>query len=231
MKKRAMIIVITLLAVLFTASFVMAQNRNVYGESLVKKNMIDVHAGYLDPRDVEQGMLFGAALISTFDEAVDIGFGLDIFQKSYSEQVEIATGQIGETQTTTIVTRLDYKRTVLPLYASLKVKLPGLVSRRNDKVIFGYFARASLSYQFLFSDEKNYELNKSENRKYRGFGWQGGAGLFYSVGARSTLIGEVIYNNCAVNRNITKDTDELPKTERVDLSGVGFRLGVELDIR
>jgi hypothetical protein len=231
MKNRNIISVVIFIAVLCTVSFAMAQNRNIYGESLVKKSMIDVHAGYLDPRDVEQGMLFGAALISTFDDAVDIGVGLDIFQKSYSEEVEIATGQIGETQTTTIATRLDYRRTVLPLYVSLKIKLPGLISRRSDQVIFGYFARASLSYQFLFSDEKNYELNESENRKYRGFGWQGGAGIFYSIGSRSTLIGEVIYNNCAVNRNITKETDALPQTERVDLSGVGIRLGVELDIR
>ncbi|MBN1465816.1 hypothetical protein JXA02_08655 [candidate division KSB1 bacterium] len=230
MNNRTIIFAMTLVLGICTAS-ALAQNRNVYGESLVKKSMIDVHAGYLYPRDVQEGMLFGAAVISTFDDAVDIGFGLDIFQKSYSEQVEMATEQIGDTQTTTVATRLDYKRTVLPLYASLKIKMPGLISRRTDSVIFGYFVRASLTYQFLFSEEKNYELNKSENRKYKGFGWQGGVGLYYRVGDRSTLIGEAIYNNCSVNRNITKETDALPQTERVDLSGLGLRLGVELDIR
>ena len=217
---------------LFSTSLILAQGTYRYGrEPMIKESRLDIHAGFLDPKDVEQGMLFGAAFVSTFDNAVDLGFGLDFFQKSYSEEVEVSTGQIGETQTTTVATRLDYKRAVLPLYASLKVKIPGLISRRNDGIIFGYLVRASLSYQFLFSEEKNYELDKSENRKYRGWGWQGGAGIFYRVGSRSTLIAEAIYNNCTVNRNVTKESDALPQTERVDLSGLGIRLGVELDIR
>jgi hypothetical protein len=176
-------------------------------------------------------MLFGAAFVSTFDDAVDLGFGLDIFQKSYSEETEVSTTKTGDTQTTVVAVTMDYKRTAIPLYASLKIKIPGLISRRNDQIIFGYFARASLSYQFLVSDEKNYEENVSEKRNYKGWGWQGGAGIYYRVGSRSTLIAEAIYNNCIVNRNVTEQTDPLPQTERVNLSGIGFRVGVELDIK
>ena len=220
-----------MVAILFLCHTSLLYAQSYYEQqSFEKKSMVDVHAGYLDPRDTDMGMLFGAALISTFDNAIDIGFGFDLFQKNYAEETEVSTGMSGDTQTTIVATKIDYKRTVIPLYASLKIKIPGLISRRNNKTIFGYFGRASLSYQFLISDEQNYEANKSEKRNYQGWGWQGGGGIFYNVGARSTLIAEAIYNNCTVHRNVTTQTDLLPQTERVDLSGVGFTLGLELDI-
>ncbi|MBN1481361.1 hypothetical protein EH223_03215 [candidate division KSB1 bacterium] len=191
--------------------------------------MLDIHAGYLSPRDADQGTILGATLLSTFDDAIDLGFGMDFFQKSYAEEMEVPNEE--GTEPTLVLRNINFKRTILPLYASLKIKIPGLISRRNDKVIFGYFARASLSYQFLISDEKNYQDGKSEKRNYKGWGWQGGAGLFYGVGSRSTLIAEAVYNNCIVNRNVSKHASLLPSTDRVDLSGVGIRVGVELDIK
>ena len=171
-------------------------------------------------------MLVGAALISSFDNAVDVGFGFDIFQKAYTKEAQVASGVSGDTQLTTYSTLVDYQRTVIPLYLSLKVKIPATYSHN-----FGYFGRASLSYQFLFSKEKNYEANKKESRKYTGLGWQAGGGVYYRVGSRSTLLAEAIYNSCSVGRDVTKQSDQLPLTERVNLSGLGFRLGVELMIR
>ena len=190
------------------------------------KSYIDVHGGYLDPKDTESGMLVGASLITSFDDAVDIGFGFDLFQKSYTKEAQVASSVSGDTQLTTYSTLVDYQRTVVPLYLSLKVKIPTTRSR-----VFGYFARASLSYQFLFSEEKNYEANISDSRKYKGLGWQAGGGIFYRVGRRSTLLAEAIYNNCSVGRDVTKNSDELPLTERINLSGLGFRFGVELAIK
>ncbi len=190
------------------------------------RSAIDVHAGYLDPKDTEAGMVVRAMLTSSFDEAVDVGFGFDLFQKAYTKEAEVASQKSGDTQLTTYSTLVDYKRTIVPLYLSIKIKIPTIRSRS-----FGYFARASLSYQFLFSEEKNYEANKSESRKYQGFGWQAGGGVFYRVGSRSTLLAEALYNSGSVGRDVTKQSDQLPLTERVNLSGLGFRVGVELDIK
>ncbi len=217
MKTRNIIFSIFFLFVLGISDILMAQ---------AGRSAIDVHAGYLDPRDTEAGMLVGAALTSSFDEAVDVGFGFDFFQKAYTKEEQVASALNGDTQSTTYSTLVDYKRTIVPLYLSLKIKIPTIRSRS-----FGYFARASLSYQFLFSDEKNYEANKSESRKYQGLGWQAGGGIFYRVGSRSTLLAEALYNSCSVGRDVTKQSDQLPLTERVNLSGLGFRLGVELDIK
>ena len=190
------------------------------------KSTISVHAGYLDPKDTDTGMTVGAMLLSSFDEAVDIGFGFDVFQRSYSRDAEVANGQIGDTNTTTKATQVDYQRTAIPLYLLIKIKIPAVRSRN-----FGYLARANLSYQFLISQEKNYEANKSETRRYKGLGWQIGGGLFYKVGSKSTLFAEALYNTCTVSRDISQAADQLPLTERVNLSGPGLRVGVELELR
>jgi hypothetical protein len=190
------------------------------------RSQIGVHAGYLNPKDTDSGMMFGAMFISSFDEAVDVGFGFDIFQKSYSDQTHVASLVSGDTYVTTQKTLVDYTRTAIPLYLSLKIKIPTVRSRN-----FGYFIRANLSYQFLISKEKNYEMDISETRKYKGLGWQAGGGLFYRIGSRSTLFGEGILNNCTVSRDVSNPTESLPLTERVNLSGLGLRIGVELDLR
>jgi hypothetical protein len=190
------------------------------------RSQIGVHAGYLNPKDTDSGMAFGAMLITSFDEAVDFGFGFDVFQKSYSDQTHVAEIVSGDTYVTTQKTLVDYTRTAIPLYLSLKFKIP-MVRSRN----YGYFLRANLSYQFLISKEKNYEMDISETRKYKGLGWQAGAGLFYRIGSRSTLFGEGILNNCVVSRDVSNPKESLPVTERVNLSGLGLRFGVELDLR
>lgn len=208
---------------LIVSAYLIIMSQSLYSQG---RSQIGVHAGYLDPKDTDSGMMFGAMLISGFDEAVDVGFGFDVFQKSYSDQTHVADNSAGETHVTTQKILVDYTRTAIPLYLSLKIKIPTVRSRN-----FGYFVRANLSYQFLISKEKNYEVDKSETRKYKGLGWQAGAGLFYRIGSRSTLFGEGLLNSCIVNRDVSNPTESLPVTERVNLSGIGLRVGVELDLR
>lgn len=124
---------------------------------------VSVHAGYLDPRDMETGMSVGAMLLSSFDEAVDIGVGFDILQRSYSQDTQVASD--GSGNNANAAADVEYQRTMIPLYLSIKIKIPTIRSRN-----FGYFARANLSYQFLISNERNYVANKSETRRYKGLG-------------------------------------------------------------
>ena len=55
MKNRYTIFMTAVLFLFFGASIIFAQNPNAYGEEpLVKKSMIDVHAGYLNPKDIQK---------------------------------------------------------------------------------------------------------------------------------------------------------------------------------
>ncbi|MDZ7317082.1 MAG: hypothetical protein ONB24_13265 [candidate division KSB1 bacterium] len=190
------------------------------------RSQIVLQSGYLKPRDTSSGMMFGAMFFSPFDEAVDLGFGADVFQRSYADETEVVETIVGGTTVSTQRTLVDYTRTAIPVYLTVKIKIPAVRS-----LLFGYFVRANLSYQFLISKEKNYREGKSETRNYQGLGWQASAGLFYRLGSRSTLIGEALYNNCVVSRDVKTPTEALPLTERVNLSGLGMRIGLELDLR
>ncbi len=187
-------------------------------------SVLHVNAGYLNPNDSKGGMLIGVMLGKEIDDAVDVAFGVDFMHKTYSDQTPVATEEAAGTTIQTEEKLVDYTRTILPLKIALNVKIPA-------GRYFGYYINGSLSYQFLFSKEKNYDLETSESRTYKGLGWQAAGGIFYHVGSRSTLTTEVFYNSCEVTRDLEKSTKGLPVSERIDLSGLGFRLGVILDIR
>lgn len=196
--------------------------------SLFAQDMVfwSVHAGYMNPKNVEAGMLFGGSIYKEIDNAVSVGIGADIFQKVYTETSEVANTQTQNDKFRTYATEVEYKRIALPIFLGMKIKLP--LTYNQD---FGYFARANLSYQFLWSKEKNYIANKSENRKFGGLGWQAGLGLYYRIGSRSHFTAEAIYNSCTVSRNVSNPTSDLPLSEQVDLSGGGIRLGVEIEMK
>lgn len=182
-----------------------------------------VSAGYLNPKDTKHGMLFGLSVGKAFDEAVDIGLGLDVFHTSYTEETTVAkTVDNGMTIEKTM-TSVEYSRTILPLTLNVNVKVPA-------GRYFGYYFRGGLNYEFLFSKEKNYKLNITENRNFGGMGWHGAAGIYYLIGSRSTFIANVLYNNCTVKHDLQKSVEGLPITEKVNLSGLGFRVGVMVDI-
>lgn len=183
-----------------------------------------INAGYMNPKDTKSGMIVGGMMTTAIDEAVDIGIAFDVFHKAYSEEAHVAeTEQTGLTSQT-YEALVDYTRTMVPVQLVVNVKIP--MTR-----YFGYFIRGSLGYSFLFSKEKNYVTATSQTRKFGGMGWRGGGGFFYQVGSRSTLFGETFYNSNEVSRDVSKSDKDLPISERVNLSGLGFRLGVALEMR
>lgn len=187
-------------------------------------SIFSISAGYLHTKDTKGGMFAGASIGTAIDEAVDIGIGFDLFHKTYSDETQVAKeDQVGMTSET-YVTEVEYTRTILPLMVILNIKIP--VSR-----YFGYFIRGGLGYEFLFSKERNFKENITQTRKFGNIGWQGAGGFYYQVGRRSTLLFNVMYNSCEVRRDIEKSNKGLPVSQRVDISGLGFRLGVLIDVR
>jgi len=211
MKRIMVFIAVALIAVITTTSS-------------AQSSIFSINAGYLNPKDTQGGMFAGATIGTAIDEAVDIGVGFDLFHKTYNEESKVAQDDQSGLSTNTYETEVEYTRTILPLMLILNVKIPA-------GRYFGYYIRGGLGYEFLISKEKNFELNTTQTRKYGSLGWQASGGFYYNVGSRSTVLVSVLYNSCEVSRDIEKSTKGLPVTERVDLSGLGFRLSVLLDIR
>ncbi len=192
--------------------------------SFAQSGIIDIHAGYMNPKDAKSGMLIGGVFGTKVDEAVDVGVGFDVFHKSYADASQVAQSDETGLTSKTYVTEVDYSRTIIPVHIMINVKI------RAGRY-FGYLIRGGLGYQFLISKEQNYELQTTDTRRFGGLGWQGAAGLFYDVGDRSTLTADIFYNNAQVSRSVDKSTRGLPSQERVSLSGLGIRLGVIIDMR
>ena len=209
-----------LLFQVFLAILIFGFLSNSFGQS----GIFAVQAGYLNPKDAKAGLMVGGTFGTSIDEAVDLGIGIDIFHNSYSDESHVASSDQSGLSTNTYITNVEYTRTIIPINLVINVKLP--VCR-----YMGYFIRGGIGYQFLFSKEKNYELEKNETRRFGGLGWQGGAGLYYDVGRRSTVIADIFYNNAKVSRSVENSVKGLPTSERISLSGLGFRLGVILDMR
>lgn len=181
--------------------------------------IIAINAGYFNPKDAKSGLLVGGILGKSIDEAVDIGIGFDVFHKSYSDITSVATSDDTGLTTEIEEREVDYSRTIIPLHLLINVKIPA-------GRYFGYLIRGGIGYHFLISKEKNYEFDTNQTRNFGGLGWQGGGGIFYHIGTRSTFTANIFYSSSEVSRDIEKSTRGLPITERVNLSGLGLKLGV-----
>jgi len=205
--------VVVVLALFFYSDAVFARNGSV----------LTLSAGYMNPKDTKAGLIAGAGMGIALDESVDLGLAFDFFHKNYTEESQVSKVDQEGMSSSLYVTKVEYTRTILPIMLTVNVKIP--TSR-----YFGYFIRGGLGYEFLFSKEKNYEENQEDSRNFSGLGWKLAGGVFYHIGSRSTLIANAFYNSCEVNRDVNESIEGLPVMERVDLSGLGFRLGVSVDI-
>ena len=193
---------------------------NVYAQG---NSVLTLSAGYMNPKDAKAGIIAGAGLGIALDESVDLGLAVDFFHKNYTEETEVSQVNQEGMASQLYVTEVEYTRTILPIMLTVNVKIP--TSR-----YFGYFIRGGLGYEFLISKEKNFKENTEGSRNFKGMGWKFAGGVFYHVGSRSTLIANVFYNSCEVNRDVKESHQGLPVKERVDLSGLGFRVGVSVDL-
>ena len=176
-------------------------------------------AGYFKPKGIDKsGFIFGGNYAWVVDEAVDIGIAVDYFRKSFTEQTSFQVEGEQVVQTDSI-----YSTNILPIYGIINVKFPA-------GTYLDYFISGGLGYEFLFRKEINYLENGDENKKtksYGGFKWLVSAGIMYRVGSRSSFLAEVFYDGAKVSRD-RKVANKPPQRYEVDLSGIGFRVGVRM---
>ena len=189
-----------------------------------QRGLLEIHAGYLNPKDPAGGMLAGCRLGTMVDESVSIGIGFDLWHKIYRDEKEVADETRPDRNTKTYMTELEISDWAMPLTLEIGAKVP--LSR-----YMGYTVRGNIGYTFLWSKYSNYLEDTSTNRRFGGICWQLGAGLYSEIGSRSTLVGDIFYNSSEVSSEVTTSEAGLPIFERVDLAGFGLRIGVIIDMR
>jgi len=191
--------------------------------SPISGSMIGVHAGYMNPKDTKSGLFLGGSWGTSIDESVSLGLSFDVFHTSYAEETRVALETANGMTTKTYMTEMEYSRIILPLLVEVNAKIP------LGRYIV-YMLRGGVGYSFLWSREKNYEKGTNETRNFGGMTWQAGFGIFYEVGSESTLTIGLTYTRGRVSREVTKSVEGLPIEERVDLSGLGARVGILINL-
>ncbi|HDQ00362.1 MAG TPA: hypothetical protein ENN22_14440 [bacterium] len=205
-------VLIALCLVLFAATQIFAQ---AYSATTLK-------VGYYNPKGAKAGFLFGGNYSWVVDESVDIGIAVDYFRKNYTEETTIAESvSPGGTVENEIRTEAEFTTNILPIYGILNVKFPA--GRYLD-----YYLSGGLGYAMLFSTEQTFgEGGSKQNRFYSGFKWLASAGFMYQVGSRSSFLAEVFYDGTKVSRD-KKNEAGAPVRYEVNLSGLGFRVGIRM---
>jgi opacity protein-like surface antigen len=192
--------------------------------SVPAQNMkcLEFEVGTLNPEDIRSGAIWDVKYGIAVDERVDITVGAALFYKSYKKDTKVDEKDTNTGTVSTIQRELEYKSTLLPLTVNATVHMP-------LNYPFGVYFGAGLAWEFLFNSENNYEYDVKENRTYNGFGWVARAGAEFKLGSRSSLIGEVHYNNCIVKRDKTKK-EGLPEWDEVDVTGLGVKIGLRMEL-
>ena len=178
--------------------------------------------GYYSPKDARSGFVFGATMGNAVDELVDLGLSVDIFRRSYRKDSQIAeTVSSGGVVEHTVVRELDFSTTAIPVLGTVTVKF-------SSTMPFTYFLGGGLGWALLWNKETNYVAGASERRFYHGFAWRAEGGILYRLGSRSQLIGEVFYMGSSPKRNRERTAEGLPVWQEVNLSGLGFRVGLRI---
>lgn len=195
-----------------------------FGQRYSQDYLLNIHGGYLNPKDPASGVLAGGVCYRPVDESVSLGIGFDIWHKVYRDEKPVAESTRPDRNTKTYVTELEISDWAVPLTLEILAKVP--LARH-----MGYTVRGNIGYTFLWSKYSNYVEDNSTNRNFGGICWQLGAGIYSDIGSRSTLVADLFYNNSEASSKVEESKAGLPIFERVNLSGFGIRVGVLLNMR
>lgn len=176
--------------------------------------------GLLNPKGAKTGFLGGIELGRAVDQNVGIGIELDVYKKTYDKEEKISEGIENGLPVTTIRTTLEQNTWMFPLLFNFQYVGP--ISGGVD-----FKVTAGLGYEFLYTSYKNYEQDKEKSYFFHGFAWHIDAGASYQLSRASDLFGEVVYHGGKPSRS-EDNADGFPTRTEVDMSGLGFRIGLRI---
>jgi hypothetical protein len=188
------------------------------------QNVVNLKFGAYDPQGSPKGGgFFGLTTGVEWENRVMVGFGLDVYRRTFTDETLIAeTVDPNGNLITTTARRLDTSSTLIPLSISAALRLPG------SRTLTPYVG-AGAAYEVFVNHVADYERGIDETAVYGGPGWQVFGGLLVPVTKSTRFLGELYYNDSIVRRNIDRYVQGLPVSERIDVGGLGARVGIEFN--
>lgn len=188
-----------------------------------RENFVQLKLGTFDPRgNPSAGGFFGLSTGVELESRLTIAFNLDFYRRSFTDE-ELIAQSVDENGNvvSTVARRLDTASNLIPLGVGLSVRLPG--SRTLTP-----FVGVGLAYEILINEVQNFELGIEDTNVYAGPGWQVSGGLLLPLTSEVRVLGELLYNDATVGRDVDRYVAGLPVSERIDVGGLGARVGLEV---
>lgn len=189
--------------------------------SFSQNKMTEFNAGFLAPKDAETGFFGGLNLGRMVDERIGVSLGIHVYHSSYTKEATVSTGQTGQTQSKTKITKLKQSATLIPLFFQLHYTGP--ITQSLDLKV-----TAGIGYEFLWNSYTNFEDHIDDSDFFNGFGWMVSSGISIPISSASDFYGEVLYHGGTPSKNQGKNEQGFPVRTEVDMSGLGIRIGLRL---
>jgi len=193
---------------------------SIYGQ----RNSAAVKLGVFDPGATSGGFIIGYEGGRRIDENLSVGWSVDWYRKEYIDEAlvrelndfdDLAIGTVNELRAKTNLHDI-------PVMFTMRANFP----MRNR---MGVYITGSIGAEVLLIWYRNYE--NPNNDEFQGafdFSWRLGAGMYYELGSRSDLIGEITYHSS--EPSWTYEVNDEGRTRlferRFDMSGLMARVGI-----
>jgi hypothetical protein len=184
-----------------------------------QEKFTEFKAGLLMPTDAKTGFFGGLTMGRAIDENVGISLAIDVYRKSYIKDEAIFD--------TTIVTgqkdirrKFEQSATLIPIFFQFHYQ--GEITP-----LFNLRVTAGLGYEFLWTNYTDYEHKTEDSFFFSGFGWHVDAGVWYPLSRASDIYAELLYHSGIPSKD-KKDKEGFPIRTEVDMSGLGFRIGLRI---
>lgn len=193
---------------------------SIYGQV----NSATVKLGVFDPGATTAGFIIGYEGGRRIDENLTVGWSVDWFRKEYVDEAlvrelndfdDLAIGTVNELRAQTNLHDI-------PIMFTMRADFP----MRNR---MGAYITGSIGAEVLLVWYRNY--SNPNNDEFQGafdFSWRIGAGMYYELGSRSDLIGEITYHSS--EPSWTYEVNDEGRTRiferKFDMSGIMARIGV-----
>lgn len=183
----------------------------------------ELKLGRLDPNDTGSGYTGGLSMGRRIDNRLWWGFEGIYFKSSYTQTTIVPDTISQGSVISTKQVQLDYSTTMLGFFINLSYE-----RRFSQTSVFYYRASAGLGWEFIWHKENNYVDGVSRSLSLNTPGLYLTTGLGLGISQTGLIFCDLVYNMGSAKTNIQTNQEGLPTYQEINMSGWGFRLGINL---
>ncbi len=215
------------LSICIIASFILGQSLFAQGffpddESKPKSSFIEFKFGTMRPEDTDQGNLLGFSTGRRLDDRLYWGFEFNHFKSSFQKETTVAEFDSGGINFRDKQLELDFTTRIVSMFLQISYEL-----RLAPQSPVYLRASGGGGLELIWNNENNFLNNVERTRFFNAFGWQVTGGVGIRISKSGIIFFDGLYNSAVATKKL-EPQNGLPTFREIDISGVGFRVGVNV---